>query len=178
MYKRKKLKGTNYEDALVRNKIIEFANEMWNLKLRNNKKKRKIDLLGIEDPELGVEVENGHWNGNFWKTPSYCNISALGFSTINIPQRKEKYWKEYNMWYKKLRHNAGWNKNIFVRTNIDFSQIIVIRPETITNPLKLYRSSFVPNNSDELEDWLSFKKDDVETYNLINGKYILENERN
>jgi hypothetical protein len=26
-----------------------------------------------------------------------------------------------------------------------------------------------------MEDWLSFKKEDVETYNLIEGKFKLEN---
>jgi len=172
----KKLKGTNSDDTKVRNKIIEFAKEQWGIKLMHNPKQRKIDLLRVDDIEFGVEVEHGHWKGNLWKTPSYCLLSNLGFPTINIPIRKEKYWKEYIMWYRKVKYNPSWLKNIFVRTNDDFTQIIVIKPSTITDITKLHRSRFIPNNNDEEEDWLSFKEEDVETYNLINGKYILQNE--
>ena len=172
----KKLKGTGTDDTAVRNKVIQFAKEQWGMKLIHNPKQRKIDLIGKKDITLGVEVENGHWKGDFWNTPSYCNISMLEFSTVNIPIRKEKYWKEYNMWFGKLKLNVSWKKNIFVRTNNDFTQIIVIRPDVITDPTKLHRTRFQPNNNDEEEDWLSIKREDVETYNLINGKYVLENE--
>jgi hypothetical protein len=61
-----------------------------------------------------------------------------------------------------------------MRTNKDFSQIIVIRPETIKNPKKLIRTKFQPKNSNEVEKWLSFRREDVETYNLVKGKYILD----
>ena len=172
----KKLKGTSLDDTAVRLKIIDFAKKQWGIKLKQNPKQRKIDLLCVNDEEFGVEVEGGHWKGNLWETPSYCMLSELGFPTVNIPIRKEKYWKEYVMYYKKLRYNPGWKKNLFVRTNADYSQIIVIRPEVITDPTKLHPSRFIPNNNDEMEDWMSFKKEDVETYNLINGEYILENE--
>ncbi len=174
MYKRKRLKNANYDDTAVRKKIIKFSKEYMGLKLKQNPKQRKIDLLGVKDPDLGVEVEHGHWKGDFWETPTYCDLPDLGFSTINIPIRKEKYWQEYITWYGKLKHNVSWKKNIFARTNDDFSQIIVIRPEVITDPDKLHRTRFQPNNNDEEEDWMSFKREDVETYNLINEKYILE----
>ena len=175
MYKKKRLtNGESYDDSLVRNKVIEFGKEVLKLKLKHHPKQRKIDLIGIDDSELGVEVERGGWNGDFWSTPTYCNISGLEFSTINIPIRKEKFWKEYNMWFGKMKINVSWKKNIYVRTNKDFSQIIVIRPEVITDVTKTNRTTFQANNCDEVEDWLSFKREDVETYNLINGKYILE----
>ena len=61
--------------------------------------------------------------------------------------------------YKKVKHNPYWNKNLFVRTNKDFTQFILIRPTTITNPKKLVRTQFQPNNSDEVENWLSFRKE-------------------
>ena len=147
------------------------------LKLKENPKQRKIDLLSVKDSELGVEVENGHWKGDLWETPSYCNLSGLDFPTINIPIRKEKYWKEKIMWFGKIKENTSWKKNIFVRTNDDFSQILVIRPEVITDSEKLHRTTFQANNCDEPEDWMSFKKEDVETYNLINEKYILDESR-
>ncbi|MDI3349604.1 hypothetical protein DCBHLPFO_00728 [Mycoplasmopsis arginini] len=61
-----------------------------------------------------------------------------------------------------------------MRTNKDFTQVIVIRPETIKNPKKLVRTQFQPKNSDEVENWLSFRYEDVETYNLVDGRYLLE----
>ena len=73
-----------------------------------------------------------------------------------------------------MKYNVSWNKNIFVRTNKNFTQIIVIRPEVITDDTKVYRTRFQANNCNEIEDWLSFKKENVETYNLINGKYELQ----
>lgn len=170
-YRKKNLKNTSYYDEPVKNKGIEFGKEVLGLNLKINPKQRKIDLLCIDDPDLGVEVENGHWKGDFWSTESYCRISGLEFPTVNIPIRKEKYWKEYIMWYGKEKYNPGWNKNIFLRTNFDFSQIIIIRPDVIINPDKVYKTTFKANNCDEVEEWLSFKKEDVETYNLINGKY-------
>ena len=65
--------------------------------------------------------------------------------------------------------------NIFVRSNRDFTQMIVIRPETVRDPNKLNRTTFQPNNSDQVEDWMSFRREDVETYNLINGTWTLDN---
>ncbi len=177
MYRKKKLtNGESYDDTEVRNKVIEFGKDVLGLRLKHHPKQRKIDLIGIDDPELGIEVERGGWNDDFWQTPSYCDISGLEFSTINIPIRKEKFWKEYNMWFGKLKYNVSWKKNIFVRTNKKFTQIIVIRPDVITDTTKVHYTTFQANNCDEIENWLSFKKEDVETYNLINGKYILDNE--
>jgi hypothetical protein len=52
--------------------------------------------------------------------------------------------------------------------------MIVIRPEVVRDPNKLNRTSFQPNNSDQVEDWMSFRREDVETYNLINGTWSLD----
>lgn len=175
MYKRIRLKNENYDDTEVRKHVIKFSREYLGLSMKQNPKQRKIDLIGRKkNPDVGVEVERGGWNGDFWETPSYCNMTDLGFSTLNIPIRKEKYWKQEIMWFGKLKENNSWDKNIFVRTNHEFTQVMVIRPETITNPEKLFRTTFQANNCDEPEDWMSFKREDVETYNLVNGKYILE----
>ena len=175
MYKRKKLSGTSYDDTEVRKEIIKFSREYLGLSMKQNPKQRKIDLIGRKkNPDVGVEVEKGGWKGDFWETPTYCDLTDLGVSTVNIPIRKEKYWKERFMWYGKMKVNPSWKKNIFVRTNDDFTQIMVIRPEVITDPTKLIYTTFQANNCDELEDWMSFKREDVETYNLINEEYILE----
>ena len=177
MYKRKFLRGTNYDDTEVRKKVIKFCREYLGLSMKQNPKQRKIDLIGRKkNPDVGVEVEKGGWKGNFWDTPSYCDLTDLGFSTINMPIRKEKYWKKFIMWYGKKKYNHSWNKNVFIRTNSDYTQIIVVRPETINNPEKVFYTTFQANNFDEPEDWMSFKREDVETYNLINDEYILEND--
>lgn len=169
-----KLKRTSYDDTPVRNFIINFCLEQWDIKLKSNDELYKIDLLGIDDPLLGVEVEHGKWKNNFWQDESYSLISGQKYRTVNIPARKEKYWMENFVLRKKEINNPSHNKNIFMRTNKDFSQVIVIRPETIKNPKKLIRTTFQPKNSDEIERWLSFRYEDVETYNLVEGKYILE----
>jgi len=35
-------------------------------------------------------------------------------------------------------------------------------------------TTFQPNNSDEVERWMSFRKKDVQTYDLKNGKWVLQ----
>lgn len=170
-----KLRGASFDDTLVRNAVIEFFKKRFNIELKSNEVEKKIDLLGVNDNLLGVEVEHGKWNGNFWDVDSYSlNLTGLDYRTINIPARKEKYWKDINPYYNKQVDNPSSEKNIFVRTNKDFTQFIVIRPETIRDSKKLIRTSFQPNNSNEVEDWLSFRNENVETYDLLNGEYILQ----
>lgn len=168
-----KLRGTSFDDTLVRNASIEFFKKRFNTKLKSNDELYKIDLLGIDDSLLGVEVEHGKWNGNFWDVDSYSlDLTGLNYRTINIPSRKEKYWKDNNLYFKKDVVNPSSKKNIFVRTNKYFTQFIVIRPETVRDSKKLIRTSFQPNNSNEVEDWLSFRNEHVETYDLLNGEYV------
>lgn len=170
-----KLKGkTSYDDTESREKIIVFAKEVLNINVNSNTTEKEIDLIGIDDPEFGIEVEKGGWTGNFWENKVYSTISNLGFPTVNIPQRKEKYWNEYNLYKKEMVYNPGWNKNLFIRTNKDFSQIIVIYPETIKN--KFIRSEFTPGRitTGSPEKWLSFRQEDVDTYNLEENIYILK----
>ena len=35
-------------------------------------------------------------------------------------------------------------------------------------------TQFQPNNSDEIERWMSFKKKDVQTYDLKKNKWVLQ----
>jgi len=165
-----KLWKTDYDDTAVREFVIKFFKEYFNVSLISNPVEKKIDLL-FENNIDGVEVEHGKWNGDFWENNTYSLLSGLGFKTLNVPIRKEKYWLDVV----KGKINESATKNIFVRTNKDFSQVIVIRPETFRNSEKVYRSKFQPNNSREMEDWLSFKKDDVETYNFIENNWVLDN---
>jgi len=161
-----------YNDTLIRNAVIEFFKNKFKILLKHNEVHNKIDLVGVKDPELGVEVEHGKWEGNFWDNDVYSLISEQDFKTVNIPARKEKYWKDEFMYYNKLRENVSSTKNVFVRSNIDFTQFIVVRAETVRDPKKLVRTHFKPSNSNEVEEWLSFRREDVETYDLKNGKYI------
>ena len=160
-----------FNDTLIRNEVIKFFKQRFRINLKHNDIHNKIDLVGINDPTLGVEVEHGKWVGNFWDNQNYSLISEQSFQTANIPSRKEKYWLDQYYSYNKLRENESSKKNIFVRSNGDFTQFIVIRPNTIRDSDKLVRSKFKPRNSNEVEEWLSFRKEHVETYNMKNGKY-------
>jgi hypothetical protein len=169
------LRGTSFNDGPVRKAVTEFFQKKFNILLNETPTNlRLIDLTGVTETKLGVEVEGGGFVGNFWENDSYSLISGLGFRTLNIPIRKEKHWQKKPIRYRKERHNPSYNKNIFVRTNKDFTQIMVIRAKTIRNPKKVFRTKFKPNNSDEVEEWLSFRREDVETYNLVDGKWILD----
>lgn len=169
------LRGTSFDDTEVRNAVKDFFQNKFNVLLNETPQEMKvIDLTGVTETLLGVEVERGGWSNSFWDNEKYSSISELGFKTINIPIRKEKYWLKEYFFYGKLKQNPSHEKNIFVRTNKNFTQIILIRPETVKDKTKVIKTSFTPNNSNELEEWMCFKKEDVETYNLINGSWILE----
>jgi len=166
-------KNPNYDDKVSREFIANIFEHLFNMILKNGKHKQ-IDLVVVDDEDVGVEVEHGHWDGDFWEDEQYSLISStgssgdLGFPTINIPIRKEKYWLDYINGIP----NPSAELNMFVRTNDDFTQFIIIRPEVIRDPTKAIRTRFKPNNNDEEEDWLSFKREDVETYYLINGVFV------
>ena len=160
-----------FNDTLIRNEVISFFKQRFRIKLKHNDLHNKIDLVGVNDTTLGVEVEHGKWVGDFWENDHYSLISEQKFRTANIPMRKEKYWLDEFVYYNKVRKNLSGSKNIFVRSNIDFTQFLVIRPETIRDPKKLIRTKFKPSNSNDIEEWLSFKMEDVETYNVKNGKF-------
>lgn len=169
------LRGTSYNDGPVRNAVIDFYNKHFKIQLNETPPEmRVIDLTGSTETLLGVEVERGGWSGDFWSNEKYSLISGLPFKTLNIPLRKEKYWLEEYTFYGKPKFNPSAKENVYVRSNNNFTQMIVVRPETIRNPKKSLRTKFQPNNSDELEDWMSFKREDVETYNLTDTGWVLE----
>jgi hypothetical protein len=67
---------------------------------------------------------------------------------------------------------------LFIRTNKDFTQAIVIKPTTIKNKNKILWTEFQPNNSNEVEKWMSFRQEHVDTYNLVKGKWKLQRAKN
>lgn len=160
----------NFDDTPVREFGIKFTKEQFGLIFENHPNRTAIDLIDPTDYNTGVEMEGGGWEGDFWTNNKYSTISKLGFGTINIPIRKTKYW------YDKINEIFIPNKkkNLFIRTNKDFTQAIVIEPTTIKNKNKILWTQFQPNNSNEVEMWMSFRQEHVKTYNFIKGKWKLQ----
>ena len=133
---------------------------------------KSIYLICVDDNSFGVELERGGWIGDFWEN-EYSLISGYDFRTVNIPIRKVKYW------YDKVGDTITPNKNKhwFIRTNRDFTQVILIKPTTIKNKDKILFTEFKPNNSEEIEKWMSFKKEHVQTYNLKKNKWTLQRKK-
>lgn len=166
-------KKPNYKDEEVKNFCIKMFKEYFNLEFKLNDRskweaKYGIDLIHTTIPNFGAELEQGGWSGNFWETKIYqwmpkINGNRYEFGLINMPIRKRHFWIE--------EKDEGHDKNLFVRTNSDFTQFIIIRPDSIKN--KFIPTTFLANNNDKEEEWLSWKKEDVETYSLIDNKWIL-----
>ena len=160
-------KKNNYDDSEVREFGVKFTKDVFNLLFESHPNCKAIDLINPDDYSYGVELEKGGWAGNFWDS-DYSLISGLELRTINIPIRKLKYW--YTVINDKLIPNE--HENLFIRTNKDFTQVILIRPHTIKDKTKIQFTEFKPKNSNEIEKWMSFEEKNVETYNLID--YIWE----
>jgi hypothetical protein len=163
------IKTKNYDDSKVREFGIKFTKDAFNLLFESHPNCKAIDLIDPNDYSFGVELERGGWLGNFWEN-DYSFVSGMAIRTINVPIRKLKYW--YTTVYNKRVPNN--DKNIFIRTNKDFTQTILIRPETIKDETKILFTEFKPKNSDEIEKWMSFEEKNVETYNLIDDIWQLQ----
>lgn len=168
-YIRTKVYNTGgYDDSASRNSAIKFLKEVYDLNMVSTPPSKKlIDLVCEDDDTWGAEVEQSKkWEGNYWDAQNNGrnNLSGLGFKTINCPWwRKSKYWD-------KDKH-TGWNKNLYVRCNMDFTCFIVVKPEVILDPEKCHISFFktFQIGTGEVEEWRCFKREDVETWNLIDG---------
>jgi hypothetical protein len=157
---------SKYDDTEVRVFTKQFLKEVFNLNFESHKNLRGIDLVNVEDKEFGIELERGGWKGDLWNN-GYSLMSGTEFRTVNIPIRKTKYWfdKKNDIY---LPHRK---KNWFIRTNRDFTQVILIKPRTIRDMNKIMFTEFKPNNSNEMEKWMSFRQEHVLTYNLKNEKW-------
>lgn len=160
-----------YDDSITRKKVIEFLKEVFNLNMISNPNRYGIDLLNEEDNTWGAELEWAkNWHGDFFSdnNKGLNNKSGLGFKTVNIPWwRKSKYWATGNL---------GKDKNLFIRCNNDYSQIIVVEAKTFHNPEMCLEAYFKTNwiTTGDVEEWRCFKREHVRVFNLINGKYIEE----
>ena len=163
----------NYGDEAVKSFCIKILEEKFNMKFKlNDRSKREartgIDLIHDTVPDFGAELEQGGWTGNFWETGVYQWLPRIDgkkyeYGLINMPIRKKHFWIE--------EKDKGHDKNLFIRTNKDFTQFIVIKPDAVKN--KSIPTRFLANNNDEEEQWLSFKKEDVETYTLTDNEWKL-----
>ena len=176
---KKKETDEQYIDRKSREFVIRFFEQQFNIKLKNGTK-TGIDLLRENPMDGGVEIEHGGWDGDLW-THQYSLISELKINdkhnrTVNIPDRKEKYWYEWIHFGKSVKtiQKKCLDKNIFARTNSDFSQIIIIRPEVIRDDKKMFKRRFWTSNTRRMENFLCFRRCDVETYNLVGKIYILQ----
>ena len=146
----------NYDDSLIKKRAIKFYAKVFGVALKINPTPKKIDLITVGNSEKGIEVERGGWSGDFWRN-DYSLRSNLKFRTVNMPRRKVEYFLNPR------------SKSVFVRSNNDFTQFIVISADTV-------REKFIPTyffgGSGYGEHWFSFKKEDVETYNYRNGRFI------
>jgi len=162
----------NYDDTEVRNFGKIFLKEVFNLDLIDHPNNKAIDLIDKNNNQFGVELEKGGWCGDLWKN-KYSFMSGKEYRTINIPYRKLKYW--YTNFNNNLEPNN--HENWFIRTNKDFTQVILIKSDTIKDPNKIIFTEFTPNNSDIFEKFMSFKMEHVETYNLKKNKWTKQRKK-
>lgn len=178
MYEKRFLINESFDDIEVKNNVQKVSKELLGFETRINYDNdgKDIDLISVDDELVAVEVERGGFVYDLWTDDHYEFVLNLGFPTVNMPDRKEKYWMEYYDLFENgnVTYNPRFNKNIFVRTNYFFNQFIVIRPETIMDEMKKIRSRVKVRNNRKIEGWLSFRKEDVETYNMIDGKLYLD----
>lgn len=165
-----------FDDRPVKEFLIEFFQTNFSWELKMNSDKYGIDLLSINDDCPDVECERGNWEGNFWDNKSYSwflseGLPKIPHQTVNIPYRKLHYWvggdhhkDSGKFWYTETKHTT----NLFARTNYDFSQVILIKPEVIIDDTKRSISGRQPINihKNELEFWMGYKKEDVDTWVL------------
>lgn len=173
-------KPLSYMDDPVRLAVIKICKDVFGWDLASNPKKYAIDLYFIHNSISGVEVERGGWEGDYWKQDPYTfNRNTLSFPTLNMPYRKEHHFYLDLEWLNdygniKVSHTPGFEQNVFIRTNKDFTQFILVKSETIRDKTKMHRSFFeVELGQKGGEHWLCFKREDVDTYNLINGVWVL-----
>lgn len=164
------------EDLKHRMKVITALKQIKDWDLVSNEYKFMIDLKFVNHEFfVGLEIEEGQWEGNFWDVFEYSNFlrdgnPAISHKTVNIPPRKQHYWingDHYyingNYWYTE----TDAERNIFVRTNIDVTQIIIVYPDVILNNRKVVRSLKMSKNitTGDLELWTGVKPEDCETFN-------------
>lgn len=181
-YIKHSIKGS-YNDLPIKLHTIKMAPLVLGFEVELNPNPKGVDLRAKHDHSIGVEVERAWVIGDYWKDLYHSFLSKLGFATLNMPYRKEKYYLPYYRFNGELIDNRDkMDKIIFIRWNWDGSQANIVYAHIVHNQEKLHRSDFTPkNNVDEEgmseEQWLCFKKEDVVVKNLqLDGRYVQDTE--
>jgi hypothetical protein len=170
-----------YDDSYVKNQMIIILKILFNWDLYINPDDMGVDLLSV-DGTFGVELEHGGWDNNFWEDEHYSRKSKeLDYPHVNMPERKDKWYKP-TYWVNlepdktkkpifKQKDNPTYKNNIYIRTNRQLTQMIIIRPKTVFEG-KFEKKMIYAHNSGKYEPFRCFQRSDVETLDLVNGNWI------
>ena len=104
----------DYDDTFVRNKVMTWWNNKFPTKqVMVNSNIYDIDLVGVDDPNFGIEVEHSLT----WKS----HERPKTFKAVRIPIRKSRYWLSKD------------SEAIFIQINKDATSCVVLTEETIRN---------------------------------------------
>lgn len=172
----------NPKDESHRKKVIEALKKIksdWDV--ISNPYEFMIDLQILNHPKyVAIEIENGQCEGDYIKDYRFSNFLRNGnpqinVKTLNRPPRKYHYWINGDHYYFRGKY-AGefWytetdaDKNIFLRTNEDVTQIMIVYPEVMNDRKKvlysLKQSSKITTG--EVELWAAIPLEYVEIWNL------------
>jgi hypothetical protein len=80
------------DDKKSRDLVTDFVKKVYNRDVISNPEKFLIDLIFVDEPHVGIEIEEGQYYGDYW-----CNEKSLflrnadpevPFRTCNIPIKK------------------------------------------------------------------------------------------
>lgn len=174
----------NYKDKKLRETAIPILNEVFGYELISNSNRYGIDLLHT-NRKGGVELEWGQWKGHYLnQTNENFNKYTLPFPTFNIPFRKEKYFREISHLISKNNNPYVYQEpdymfNSFARFNSDFTQFWYLDAEMFLKEGALIRGRWKTDTvtTGDIEDWLCFVRENVDIYNLKDGKWVKEDKK-
>lgn len=184
----------NYKDLPLREAVAHFAKQVYGYNLiSNTNNEYEIDLISADGNCPNFECERSNVKptkdnptADHWKSKGFSEFLRNAtpnvlYKTINYEERKDHFWIGGDHFFE----NGGYRytetnhlTNMFVRTNYIFTQFIVICPKTILDPSKCYKAAKQPYNihRGKIEHWRGYRRQDVDTYNLINGIFVLDTE--
>jgi hypothetical protein len=172
----------NFKDESHRKKVIEALKKIkpeWDV--ISNEYEFMIDLQILNHSKyVAIEIENGQWEGEYIQDYRYSNFLRNGnpqikVKTLNRPPRKHHYWINGDHYYTKGKYvGEFWytetdaDKNIFLRTNEDVTQIFIAYPEVMNDRKKVLYSSKQSSKitTGEVELWTAIPLEYVEIWNL------------
>ena len=170
------------KDEAHRKKVINALKKIkpdW--EVISNPYEFMIDLQILNHPKYAaIEIENGQCEGDYIQDYRFSNFLRDGdpqikVKTLNRPPRKHHYWINGNHYYIRGKY-AGefWytetdaDKNIFLRTNENVTQIMIAYPEVMNDRKKVLYSNKQSRKitTGEVELWAAIPLEYVEIWNL------------